>query len=43
MLWEYFAATFENPSKVIKRVKKAKNIRAYEEAVAENFKLEFRR
>ncbi len=41
--WEYFAATFENSSKVIKRVKKAKNLRAYDEAVAENFRIEYSR
>jgi len=31
--WEYFSTTFENPRKAFKKIKKAKNIRAYETAV----------
>jgi tRNA-dihydrouridine synthase len=37
--WEYFAESFENSHKALKKIKKAKNIRAYEEAVRENFTL----
>ena len=39
-LWEYFAVTFSNPHKVLKKIKKAKSIRNYELAVAEIFKSE---
>lgn len=31
--WEYFATTFDNPHKTVKKIKKAKNITAYEDAV----------
>lgn len=31
--WEYFSTSFNNPHKALKKIKKAKNIRAYEEAV----------
>jgi len=34
-LWEYFATLFSNPRKALKKIKKAKNIRAYETAVKE--------
>ena len=37
-LWEYFSATFSNPHKVLKKIKKAQSIRNYEAAVAEIFK-----
>ena len=39
-LWEYFAVTFSNPHKVLKKIKKAQSIRNYELAVAEIFKSE---
>ena len=39
-LWEYFAVTFSNPHKVLKKIKKAQSIRNYELAVAEIFKNE---
>ena len=31
--WEYFSSTFENPQKTLKKIKKAKSIEAYENAV----------
>ncbi|NOR28214.1 MAG: tRNA-dihydrouridine synthase family protein [Lutibacter sp.] len=34
-LWEYFSTLFSNPRKALKKIKKAKNIRAYETAVNE--------
>ena len=34
--WEYFAKTFPDPHKTFKRIKKAKTIEAYEEAVKVN-------
>ncbi|SDX41809.1 tRNA dihydrouridine synthase [Flavobacterium degerlachei] len=34
-LWEYFSVIFSNPHKVHKKIKKAKSIRNYEQAVAE--------
>lgn len=37
-LWEYFSATFSNPHKVSKNIRKAKSIRNYEETVKEVFK-----
>jgi hypothetical protein len=37
-LWEYFSATFSNPHKVAKNIKKAKSIRNYEVAVKEILK-----
>lgn len=37
--WEYFSIQFPNANKAYKRIKKAKNLRAFEEAVNENFKL----
>jgi len=33
--WEYFATTFSNPHKTFKKIKKAKNISAYKQAVRE--------
>ncbi len=39
-LWEYFAVTFSNPHKVLKKIKKAQSIRNYELAVTEIFKNE---
>ncbi|MBG6062651.1 tRNA-dihydrouridine synthase [Flavobacterium sp. CG_9.1] len=39
-LWEYFSATFSNPHKVLKKIKKAQSIRNYEAAVADIFKNE---
>lgn len=39
-LWEYFSATFSNPHKVLKAIKKAQSIRNYELAVVEIFKNE---
>jgi len=36
--WEYFAFLFEDPHKTYKRIKKAKNIEAYHEAVFENLR-----
>ena len=37
-LWEYFAATFSNPHKVEKNIRKAKSIKNYEQTVKEVFK-----
>ena len=37
-LWEYFSVIFSNPHKVHKKIKKAKSIRNYEQAVAEIMK-----
>jgi tRNA-dihydrouridine synthase len=39
-LWEYFSATFSDPHKVLKKIKKAQSIRNYETAVAEIFRNE---
>jgi tRNA-dihydrouridine synthase len=39
-LWEYFSATFSNPHKILKQIKKAQSIRNYEAAVASIFKNE---
>ena len=39
-LWEYFSATFSDPHKVLKKIKKAQSIRNYEAAVAEIFRNE---
>ena len=33
--WEYFSQSFDNPQKVLKKIKKAKNIKNYETAVSE--------
>ena len=33
--WEYFAQTFDNPKKVVKKIKKANTIEAYDRAVRE--------
>ena len=38
--WEYFATTFNNPHKVLKKIKKAKSIYKYEAAVREVFNTE---
>lgn len=35
--WEYFATQFPNSNKAYKRIKKAKNLAAFEEAVSVNF------
>jgi len=35
-LWDYFSSSFNNPPKVYKRIKKAKSIQAYDEAVRIN-------
>lgn len=35
--WEYFAEKFPNPNKAYKRIKKTKNLSAFEEAVSVNF------
>lgn len=37
--WEYFSAEFPNPHKAYKRIKKAKSLAAFEEAVNENLKV----
>jgi tRNA-dihydrouridine synthase len=34
-LWEYFSLTFSNPHKTFKKIKKAKSIEAYHQAVSE--------
>lgn len=34
--WEYFSQSFSNPQKAFKRIKKANNPRAYQQAVREN-------
>jgi hypothetical protein len=34
--WEYFCKTFSDPHSVFKRVKKAKNMNMYYDAVARN-------
>ncbi len=39
-LWEYFSIQFSNPRKTLKKIKKAKNIRAYNIAVKEIFEAE---
>ena len=39
-LWEYFSTTFNDPHKVLKKIKKAQSIRNYEAAVAEIFRNE---
>jgi tRNA-dihydrouridine synthase B len=31
--WEYFSTTFDNPQKTLKKIKKAKSVEAYEDAV----------
>jgi len=33
--WEYFSASFDNPQKTLKKIKKAKNIKKYDSAVRE--------
>jgi len=33
--WEYFAGAFNNPEKIVKKIKKTKTIEAYDKAVAE--------
>ena len=38
--WEYFAQTFDNPKKVVKKIKKANTIEAYDKAVREILKTE---
>ena len=38
--WEYFSLSFTNSHKVFKRIKKAKTIERYKDAVIENFNLE---
>lgn len=39
-LWEYFSVLFSNPKKALKKIKKAKSIKAYDSAVAEILKTE---
>jgi hypothetical protein len=39
--WEYFATKFENPRKAVKKIKKAKNFKAYDLAVKSIFESEF--
>ncbi len=39
-LWEYFSVLFSNPRKTLKKIKKAKSIRAYEAAVQEILTIE---
>ncbi len=41
--WEYFAETFHEPRKSLKKIKKAKNLRTYEDAVGEMIYNESRR
>ncbi|MFT5184329.1 MAG: tRNA-dihydrouridine synthase B [Flavobacteriales bacterium] len=36
--WEYFSATFDNPKKTLKMIKKAKSVGAYEDAVRQILK-----
>ncbi len=38
--WEYFSQSFSNPQKTYKKIKKAKNVKVYQEAVAEILKVE---
>ncbi len=38
--WEYFSQTFSNPKKVVKKIKKANTIEAYDNAVREIFETE---
>ena len=38
--WEYFSTSFSNPHKTFKKIKKAKNINAYEDAVKDIFEKE---
>jgi len=38
--WEYFAAIFSNPHKTFKKIKKAKSIKAYDQAVNDIFTTE---
>ncbi len=38
--WEYFSTTFSNPQKCFKKIKKAKSVSAYEDAVQEILKQE---
>jgi len=38
--WEYFAETFHNPKKVVKMIKKANTIEAYDKAVKQIFEAE---
>ena len=38
--WEYFSESFTNSHKSLKRIKKAKNIYAFDQAVAENFDIQ---
>ena len=40
--WEYFATAFSNPTKIVKKIKKAKTIEVYDEAVFEILKNERR-
>jgi tRNA-dihydrouridine synthase B len=35
--WEYFSTTFDNPQKTLKKIKKAKSVEAYEDAVKSIF------
>ena len=40
-LWEYFSTQFSNPRKTLKKIKKAKSIKAYNLAVKEIFESEY--
>ena len=39
--WEYFAVKFENPTKVVKMIKKCKTFEAYDIAVKKIMNLDF--
>ena len=41
--WEYFAQTFDNPKKVVKKIKKSNTIEKYDAAVKEIFEMESER
>lgn len=38
--WEYFSTAFDQPQKVLKKIKKAKNFKMYDDAVSEILELE---
>jgi len=40
--WEYFSTVFDEPQKVLKKIKKAKNIKMYDDAVNTILKLEIK-
>ena len=39
--WEYFATAFSNPKKIVKKIKKANTIEAYDKAVSEILEAEY--